>query len=175
MHELRRLDQAAIEGVVDKLAEAGVALAVEGPVVDDAGRAAAIGVVAAAEDLVAILDGVRRHIDLARDAATGKPGTIAVVALGRAAGPGLATVLRGEDAVVGEVDTGVVDRPEGVLRQVRVAESRVRQRLVAKLPGVAAIIRGPDPDVVLVAVGGGESRTQELLDRRRSPCPVDVR
>src|SRR5205807_9576943 len=69
---------------------------------------------------------------------------------------------------------GVVDRPGRVLRQVGVAESGVGQRFIAELPGLAPVVRGPDPDVVLVAIGGRQSGTEELLDRYRPARSIDV-
>src|SRR5438445_7648854 len=73
---------------------------------------------------MAVLHCVSGHEHLACDA-TRQPWTIALVAVGGSMWPGLATVLGRENAVVRQVDAGVVYRPRSVLSQVGVAEAGV--------------------------------------------------
>src|SRR5439155_6600320 len=95
-------------------------------VVGDTSRATTVAAVVRDEHLVpaaAPLERVCRQVNLVR-AAAGEPRPVAVVAVRGPLIPGLATVTRGEQGVVCEIDAGVVNPATGVLGQVGVAEPR---------------------------------------------------
>ena len=165
MVEDRWLDDGAARLVVVELSEARVRAAVgKRAVVGDTCCATRVPAVVRDEDLMtapASLDGVGREVDLIRLGA-GEPRAVSVVTVGRSPVPGLPSVDRREERVVGEVDPRVVDAASRVLREVRIAETcvdrgacRTRGAEVAVAVPVRAVVRR-GPDVHLVAVVGHE-------------------
>src|SRR5436190_14871186 len=97
---------------------------------------------------MAALFAVRGHEDLVLLGA-GEPRPVAVVTLHVALVPRQAAVVRAEDRVVGQVDTGVVDAAALVLAQVGIGEAGVLRRVGgearlaedAPLPALAVVLR----------------------------------